>query len=77
MCNYKSNELPIRYYSCLQFHFTKKRLHKKNFLSWIAKNRDFLMKNQHFPQNERLRFYKKNWFQTKDALTPKSIAYVW
>ena len=54
----------------------KKRLynsHKKIFLSWIAKNGDFLTKNQHFPQNERLRFHK-NWFQTKEASSPKKYS---
>ena len=62
----------------LTISFYRKRLHtgnslKKTFLSWIAKNRDFLMKNQHFPQNERLRFHK-NWFQTKEALSPKKYS---
>ena len=42
---------------------------KKNFMSWIAKNPDILMKNQDFPQNERLRF-PRNWFQTKEAMLP-------
>ena len=55
---------------------TEKRLHnshKKNFVRWIAKNRVFLVKNQHFPQNERLRFHK-NWFQTKKAMSPKKYS---
>ena len=44
--------------------------HKKTFVRWIAKNRDFLQKNRFFfSQNERLTFHK-NWFQTKEAMSP-------
>ena len=28
------------------------------------------MKNQHFPQNERIKFHR-NWFQTNEAMLPK------
>ena len=47
--------------------------HKKTFVRWIAKNRDFLQKNQFFPQIERLNFHK-NWFQTKEAMSPKKFS---
>ena len=45
----------------------------KNFVRWIAKNRDFLQKNSIFLKNERLRFHR-NSFQTKNTILPKKYS---
>ena len=49
--------------------------HKKAFVRWIAKNRDFLQKNQFFPQNERLNFIKTG-FKLRKQCHLKDLANV-
>ena len=69
---------PHATFSCIQFHITENILdncHIKNFVRWIAKYRDFLQKNNIFPQNERLRFHR-NSFQTEDTMLPEKYS-VW
>ena len=71
--------MPIFYSSCLQYHFPEKRLHnshKKNVVSSVAKNPDFLMKNQHFPKMKGLDLIETG-FKLMKQCDLKRIGYVW